>query len=176
MIGDRYVLGELFNSGAQGEVWKALDKITGAPRIIKTGTGVKKEALLSRSLAHPLIGYPYDFGVDEERGEFAVYPQFAGKSSLEWVREDRKNKNLRLIAAQAAEFLCFLHHRGWLYNDFKPDHFLIAENRLKVIDLGLCTQLKSSGSSSSFSGTFPYIAPERMNGRAFDQRSDIFAF
>src|SRR4030095_17127944 len=85
MIGDRYILGDLFKHGSQGKIWKALDKITGARRIIKTGTGVKQEALLSRRLVHPLIGYAYDCGLDPEHGDYSVYPEFLGKNALEWI-------------------------------------------------------------------------------------------
>ena len=71
MIGDRYVLQELYTGGAQSTIWKALYKITGGSRIIKMGADVRKEAVLSRRLLHPLIAYPYDFGVDPEYGEYA---------------------------------------------------------------------------------------------------------
>ncbi len=175
MIGDRYTLGELYKAGSQAKVWKALDRITGDQRIIKTGTGIRKEAILARQLRHSLIGYPYDCGLDPELGEFAVYPEFSGMNSLEWVKRYGK-ENLKLFAFQVSEFLSFLHQRGWLYNDFKPDHFLLCENKLKVLDLGLCSPIRNSGFSNTFSGTFPYISPERLNGRPFDQRSDIFAF
>lgn len=175
MIGERYTLGQLYKAGAQAKVWKASDKITGAQRIIKTGDGMKKEAVLARQLMHPMIGYPYDCGDDPELGEFAVYPEFTGMNSMEWVQNNGK-ESLRAFTLQATEFLSYLHHRGWLYNDFKPQHFVLCENRLKVLDLGLCSPIKSSGSSTMFSGTFPYISPERLNGRPFDQRSDIFAF
>ena len=76
MIGDRYVLQELYASGAQSRVWNGLDKITGDCRIIKTGSDIRKEAILARSLIHPLVAYPYDFGVDPEIGELPFTPSF----------------------------------------------------------------------------------------------------
>ncbi len=176
MIGDRYVLQELYASGAQSRVWKGLDKITGDCRIIKTGVEIRKEAILARSLVHPLVAYPYDFGVDPEHGQFAVYPEFLGKNSLQWIKNNGERDHLKHFVAQVAEVLSFLHQHGWLYNDFKPEHFLIHNNSLKVIDLGLCSEMKSLDHSNTFSGTFPFISPERLNGRPFDQRSDIFAF
>ena len=176
MIGERYVLFGLHASGAQSKVYKGQDKITGGSRIIKTGSEIRKEALLARSLRHPLIAYPYDFGVDHEHGEYAVYPEFPGTTSLQWVKKNGEKEQLKSFIAQVSEFLCYLHHQGWLYNDFKPEHFLIHHDRLKVIDLGLCSEMKGGSHSNTFSGTFPYISPERLNGRPFDQRSDIFAF
>ena len=176
MIGDRYILSGLHTSGSQSKIWKALDRISGANRIVKTGLEIKREALLARSLLHPLIAFPYDFGVDPELGEYAVYPEFQGATSLQWVKANGGRDQLKTFAAQVAEFLCFLHQRGWLYNDFKPEHFLVDDNRLKVLDLGLCSESRGNSFSKTFSGTFPYISPERLNGRPFDQRSDIFAF
>src|SRR5262249_3977630 len=108
-----------------------------------------------------------------EIGSYAAYPKIDDPSLFEWVRNRPGDLEFRRVAAQIAEFVSFLHHRGFLYNDFKPEHFLIGKQEISVIDLGLCAAV--SEGAKVFSGTFPYISPERLMGRRYDQRSDIFA-
>lgn len=169
----RYVIDRVFAEGAQGRLYRAKDVITNQICILKTGESVKKEALLAVELNHPYIARPFDYGIDPEIGAYAAYPEYSDPSLLEWKEKKAKKDDLRRVALQIAEFLAFLHHRGWLYNDFKPGHFLISEQSIKVLDLGLCSRIDET--SSTFSGTFPYIAPERLAGRPCDGRSDIFA-
>jgi transcriptional regulator with GAF, ATPase, and Fis domain/serine/threonine protein kinase len=169
----RYVIDRIFAEGAQGRLYRAQDKITGQTCILKTGESVKKEALLALELNHPYIARPFDFGRDPQIGLYAAYPEYLELSLLEWKEKKAQKDDLRRVALQIAEVLSFLHHRGWLYNDFKPGHFLVSDQGIHVLDLGLCSRIDDS--TSTFSGTFPYIAPERIAGRRCDARADIFA-
>jgi serine/threonine protein kinase len=171
----RYILEQPFARGAQAHVFCAEDKLTGRKCLIKFGDSVRKEAFLARELNHPYISKPFDFGVDNDRGNYAAYELLTYPTLTVWMKA-RPVNDLRKPALQIAEFLAYLHHRGWLYNDFKPDHFLVGEDGVNVIDLGLCSRLDPASQSTTYDGTFPFIAPERMIGRGSDQRSDIFAF
>jgi transcriptional regulator with GAF, ATPase, and Fis domain/serine/threonine protein kinase/tetratricopeptide (TPR) repeat protein len=133
---------------------------------------VRAEALLSLQLSHPYIARPFDAGIDSQLGQYAAYPEYTETPLLEWSRASSAVE-LQRVALQIAEFLAFLHRRGWLYHDFKPEHFLVARQSIRVLDLGLAQPIQET--SQTFSGTFPYIAPERLAGRKCDARSDIFA-
>lgn len=169
----RYVIDRVVAEGAQGRLYRAKDLITNQICILKTGESVKNEALLALEMNHPYIARPFDYGIDPEIGAYAAYPEYSEPSLLEWTEKKAKKDDLRRVALQMGEFLAFLHHRGWLYNDFKPGHFLISDQSIRVLDLGLCTRMDEP--SSTFFGTFPYISPERLAGRLCDARSDIFA-
>lgn len=168
----RFTVTGLFAEGAQSKLYTARDEITEEICLLKTGEAVKQEALLSLELNHPYIARAYDFGTHPEIGVYAAYPKFSESSLREFLKIG--SKDFRRVALQIAEVLAFLHHRGWLYHDFKPEHFLVGEDSIKVLDLGLCTKIVESESSNTFSGTFPYISPERLTGRRVDARSDIF--
>lgn len=171
----RFSVTGLFAEGAQSKLYTARDEITGEICLLKTGEGVKQEALLSLELNHPYIAHAYDFGTHPEIGVYAAYPKFSDPSLRTWCSaKSLVRPDFRRVVLQITEFLAFLHHRGWLYHDFKPDHFLVGEDSIKVLDLGLCTKINESHTSNTFSGTFPYISPERLTGRKFDLRSDIF--
>lgn len=173
----RYHLAGRFASGAQSEIWEALDLLTGEKCLLKTGTAIEREAFLARELNHPYIAAPYDFGRHPELGPYAAYHYLPHLSLFELTNRASPPADLQEIVLQIAEVLSFFHQRGWLYNDFKPEHFLFSDHQLHVLDLGLCTpfKLESKTSEKTFSGTFPYISPERLLGRPCDPRSDIFA-
>ncbi len=170
----RYVVGHPISFGSQSEVFYCYDRLSRNQCVLKIGSSVKKEGLLSRELNHPYIVKPFDLGTSDELGTYAAYPLAAGPSLAEW--KSRVN-DFRTPALQIAEFLSFLHHSGWVYNDFKPEHFRIEEDGLTVLDLGLCSPLHNHhlDSVKTYSGTFPFISPERLSGRAADLRSDLFA-
>jgi transcriptional regulator with GAF, ATPase, and Fis domain/serine/threonine protein kinase len=168
----RYDIASILAEGAQGKVYRATDRITGQNCVLKTGESVHSEALVALQLSHPYVAAPFDAGSDSTLGKFVAYPEYTETPLLEWIRTS-SSSDLQRIALQIAEFLAFLHRRGWLYHDFKPEHFLIARQSIRVLDLGLAQQIQQT--SQTFSGTFPYIAPERLAGRKCDARSDIFA-
>ncbi len=170
----RYKIGEVVAEGAQARVLRAKDRITGKQCILKTGDMIQREANWALEWNHPYILKPFDFGIHPELGPYSAFPEIQAPSLLEWARNNRSAENFQRVVIQIAEFLSFLHHRRFLYNDFKPDHFLVLDSEIRVLDLGLCSSF-ADHSSSVFSGTFPYISPERLVGRRFDQRSDIFA-
>ncbi len=171
----RYVVKNPLAVGAQASLYRAFDRISGQDCVLKAGACARDEAFLALDLNYPFIVKPFDLGEHPDLGPVAVYPELLEPSLLEWVQGKSSRIDFQRVALQIAEFMCFLHRRGWLYNDFKPDHFLIGEDSIRVIDLGLCSSLQDAKGSATYSGTFPYISPERLAGRIPDARSDVFA-
>src|ERR1043166_6006025 len=113
----RFVLGEPLTSGGQSTVVWSLDRFEQKKCILKLGESVLSEALLARSLNHPFITRPYDYGEDKQLGPFAVYEPVNGKTILEeWPLLSLSDQ--KRIVANIADTLAFLHKRDWLYNDF----------------------------------------------------------
>ena len=175
MRNERYSELELAARGAESTVWKATDRLTGRLCAIKTGEKARREAKLALQLRHPYIAAPIDCGMDEELGDYATYPFYSDPSIRQFFTAEVSELERQRVAVQLAEVLCFLHTRGWYYVDFKPENFLVTAGGIMVLDLGLCRSMSDTHSQSSFSGTFPYIAPESLLGRSYDARSDIFS-
>src|SRR5438105_1345028 len=168
----RYVLQQPFASGAQAKIFKAFDRFRKQNCLLKTGNSVLDEARLLQNLDHPFILQPYDWGIHPQTGAYAAYSDLIHPSVN--LASQQRAFDLKRFALQVAEFLSYLHGRGLLYNDFKPEHFLVDESGIKVIDFGLCS--KKEESRDFFAGTFPFVSPESLTGRKLDARSDLFAF
>ncbi|RMF80760.1 MAG: serine/threonine protein kinase, partial [Planctomycetota bacterium] len=87
----------------------------------------------------------------------------------------------RLVAlwiAQATDGLDAALRSGVLHRDIKPANLMIAgDGRLVVVDFGLARAMDASQTRSfGATGTYPYIAPERIAGDFTpDHRADIWA-
>lgn len=96
------------------------------------------------------------------------------------------------IGLQIADGLDCAHKAGIIHRDLKPRNIrLTPEGRVKILDFGLAKILQGDPSVSAASvgnlgdirtmdgmivGTVPYMAPEQVEGKGVDARSDLFAF
>jgi DNA-binding beta-propeller fold protein YncE len=89
------------------------------------------------------------------------------------------------IVSQVASALDAAHARGLVHRDVKPANMLLEPNpaadrpdHVYLSDFGLSkTSLAASGltATGQFMGTLDYVAPEQIEGRALDGRTDVYA-
>lgn len=90
------------------------------------------------------------------------------------------DKTARHFFKQLADGVSHCHDHGIAHRDLKPDNIFMNNNyELKVADFGLSTMLEGrdgKGLLNTYVGTEPYMAPEILEGKAYDGRQvDIFA-
>jgi serine/threonine protein kinase/predicted Zn-dependent protease len=87
--------------------------------------------------------------------------------------------NVVNMSIQIADALHTAHEQGIIHRDIKSDNIMIfGDNQVKVADFGLA-KLKGTvklTKTSSTIGTLAYMAPEQIEGKEVDARSDIFSF
>jgi serine/threonine-protein kinase PknG len=119
-------------------------------------------------LEHPNIVRIYNFvqHVSRRDGETAGYivMEYVGGKSLKQIRLDARQRGgavpLAHALAYALEILPafgYLHDRGLVYCDFKPDNIIQTEEQLKLIDMGGVRYINDDG---PIYGTVGYQAPE----------------
>ena len=117
---------------------------------------------------HPNIVRIYNFVQhgDRRTGEMAGYivMEYVGGKSLKQILADARRAGGSVPVAHALAYaievlpaLGYLHDRGMVYCDFKPDNVIQAEEQLKLIDMGGVRRIDSD---EAIYGTVGYQAPE----------------
>jgi serine/threonine-protein kinase len=141
-----------------------------------------REARSAAALKHPHIITIYDVGEDEGR-PFLAMEYIDGETLGELIRRRplltvaRKLQILRELCSG----LSYAHRRGIIHRDIKPANVMItSEGSIKILDFGLArimTEMTNAGltQTGALMGTPHYMAPEQVDGKRADERSDIFA-
>jgi cGMP-dependent protein kinase len=86
-------------------------------------------------------------------------------------------RDARFIAACVLEAFAYLHEKGIVYRDLKPENLLIDEQGyIKLTDFGFAKKLGSRERTFTFAGTPEYVAPEIILSRGQDKAVDYWAF
>lgn len=85
---------------------------------------------------------------------------------------------LAAIFKQVLQGLMYLHHeKRVIHRDLKPSNILINHRgEVKISDFGVSAIIASSSAQrDTFTGTFNYMAPERISGQKHGYMSDIWS-
>jgi hypothetical protein len=162
-----------------GIVYRATDTRLDRPVAIKISRSLlderfEREARAISSLNHPHICTLYDVGSDYmvmELVEGATMAARIRKSALP-VREVLR------YGAQIAGALAAAHDKNITHRDLKPANVMITKNGVKVLDFGLAKRATHDVTLTRTGlvvGTPAYMAPEQLEGKEADARTDIFA-
>ena len=171
-------------AGGMGEVWKARDTRLDRTVAVKHSAErfsdrFEREAHAIAALNHPHICTLYDVGPDYLVMEFVEGKPLRGPLPLKQALE---------LGAQIADALHCAHSKGIVHRDLKPGNILLTKSGVKLLDFGLAkVQAQAAATDTTLTiaqpltaenaiiGTLQYMAPEQLEGRAADARSDIFA-
>jgi serine/threonine protein kinase/tetratricopeptide (TPR) repeat protein len=144
----------------------------------------RNEALALSRINHPNIASIYEF--DSQDGvDFLVMELITGQTLAQKLNDGALSENETLhISQQILEALREAHHLGVIHRDLKPSNVLLTESgRVKILDFGLSIVQKSTTGATTISaegledtaGTLPYMAPEILQGKPCDARTDIWS-
>src|ERR1700674_1605003 len=165
-------------AGGMGSVYRAVDTRLGRKVAIKIcaqqfSGRFEREARAISSLNHPHICTLFDVGPN-----YLVMELVEGETLAARLQKGRLPMAAVLrYAAEIADALAAAHALGIIHRDLKPQNIMITKSGVKVLDFGLA---KSPGDETLTAtrvvmGTPAYMAPEQLEGKACDARSDIYA-
>lgn len=190
-----YRLTRLIRSGSTAEVWEAIEEHEEKRYALKILKGsmaknkaevalLKHEFNVGQDLQNsPRIIKILDYKIANER-PFLVLELFSELNVKQALRRGPESLAFMLdtIIEQAAEGVYYMHTRGWIHLDIKPDNFLVSrDGETKLIDFTI-SEKKKTGLSKLFhkknlaKGTRSYMAPEQIRRKVCDERTDIYSF
>jgi Tol biopolymer transport system component len=149
------------------------------------------EARAISSLQHPHICTLFDVG--EQDGQVFLVLEYLEGETLDdrLIRGPLPTADLLLYATQIASALDHAHRAQIVHRDLKPSNVMLTESGTKLLDFGLAMgpafAPTATSTTASFApnkltvegtliGTFEYMAPEQLEGKQADARTDIFSF
>jgi serine/threonine-protein kinase len=139
-----------------------------------------RESRLAAAIDHPNIIEIYDAG---EANEFLyIAMRCVDGYDLRKLIEQEGRLGLGrtiFLLEQVANALDAAHERDLVHRDVKPGNILIAQatDRVFLSDFGVVKHSGSTGLTRTgyFLGTVDYSAPEQIEGRPVDARTDVYA-
>lgn len=195
-LAGRYRLEEPLGRGGMGEVWRGVDLRLRRPVAVKilpltmaadpaAVARFRREAEIAATLNHPGITTVFDIDEHQYGDEhllFLVMELMQGRDLQRTLGEHPGGMpvgRVKDLAVQVLDAMSAAHGRGIVHRDLKPANlFLLESGRVKVCDFGIArladaTKITATGGSA---GTPMYMAPEQIQGRTVDQRTDLYAF
>src|SRR5678809_583709 len=190
-------------AGGMGEVYKARDTrlertvaVKVLPQHLSSSAEVRqrfeREAKTISQLSHSHICALYDVGREGET-EYLVMEFLEGETLSDRLAKGPLplEQTLR-YGVEMADALDKAHRQGIVHRDLKPGNVMLTKTGVKLLDFGLARSAPQAASGASLLtaspteanlteegmilGTFQYMAPEQLEGRPADARTDIFAF
>jgi serine/threonine-protein kinase len=190
VLGGRYQLVEPLARGGMASVWIAEDPVLSRKVAVKilrddlaadpdTRARFRYEAIAAARLNHPNVVATYDTG-DDEGTAYIVMELVDGPTVRELLRADGPlpvREALR-IGIQVADALEAAHRAGLVHRDVKPPNVLVPRaGPVKVTDFGIAKAVGEHDltRTGTVMGTARYLAPEQVNGKPADARTDVYA-
>ncbi|OBH85145.1 serine/threonine-protein kinase [Mycobacterium scrofulaceum] len=142
-----------------------------------------READLAATLNHPNIVRVYNRGETDDGHLWIAMEYVEGTAANDLDRANLTPARIVRIVTDVAAALDYAHSRRVLHRDIKPGNFLVSapgsgHERVLLADFGIARALDDATTltaTGSMVGTAAYAAPETIEGRAADPRSDIYS-
>src|ERR1700687_5594437 len=198
-----YEILSAIGAGGMGEVYRArdtrLNRIV-AVKVLPTHLAdrsalrerFEREARTIASLNHPHICTLFDIG-QQDRIDYLVMEYLEGETlSQRLAKGSLPLERVLQYAIEIADALDKAHRKGVTHRDLKPGNIMLTKTGTKLLDFGLAKLRQDAAPATPLSdlatvndpltaqgsivGTLQYMAPEQLEGKEVDARTDIFAF
>jgi serine/threonine protein kinase len=191
VLDDRFKILDVISRGGMAWIYEALDRQTGRSVALKVPlmqfesdpgffSRFQREENIGLTLDHPDILKMLP-AADKSR-PYIVMEFLEGQTLAAHLREKRRlpeGEAVRIVS-QICAGLDYLHRNGVVHRDLKPENIMLCKDgNVRIMDFGIAKSENARrltfGGFSSTMGTPDYIAPEQVQGKRGDSRTDIYA-
>lgn len=147
----------------------------------------RREARAAAGIRHPNVCQVYEIG-EHEKTLFIAMELLEGESLAARIqRGPLPAPDALTVALETLSALDALHSRDLVHRDLKPSNIFLGPHGIKLLDFGLAKPPSSSlvrpedetisplTQAGLVVGTPQYMAPEQVQGRSVDGRTDLFS-
>jgi len=164
--------------GGMGQVFRATDTRLGRPVAIK----ISKERFMARfeheSRLIAAINHPHVCTLHDVGPNYLVMELVEGETLAARLKRGRLSIGQTIrFGSQTAEALWVAHAKGIVHRDLKPANIMLTKSGVKVLDFGIAKSAVDPDVNANIGmlGTPAYMAPEQLEGKEADARTDIYS-
>ena len=176
---------EILGTISEGQMFRILKARKGSKYVILKTPVVsdamsldilRREYELACNLYHPCIVVTIGFEEKTPEGPAIVMEYIDGTKLRDFLTSAPAKEQRKAVLQDILDGVDYLHHRGIIHNDLKPDNIIVTRNgAARIIDFGL-----SASSDSIYrgciGGTIGFSAPEILSGSGPSMTtSDIYS-
>ncbi len=188
----RYALKTILGKGGLGTVYAAWDPLLSRTVALKTlhidadpaareslDALFLNEARAAAGLSHPHIVTVFDAG-PSDTGVYIAMERLQGQDLRHLLLQGVRPGPIEAaqVVRRVADALAYAHRKGVVHCDVKPANiFMTGRMHPKVLDFGIARVAHRDvpALEGVVAGSPYYLAPEQMDGRSVDRRSDVYS-
>jgi serine/threonine-protein kinase len=191
LLDNRFLLTEVLSRSGMGTIYKAEDQQNSGQLVaVKLPhmeyesdpnfySRFQREERIGLELNHPFV---LKFVPVENKSRPYIVTEYLKGCTLAHLLQAMRplpEKDALKIAGLICQALDYMHNQGVIHRDLKPQNVMICcDGTIRVMDFGLAKDFVSRsitrlGNSKSM-GTPDYMAPEQVQGKKADKRTDIY--
>ena len=193
VLDDRFKILDVINRGGMAWIYKALDRQTGRTIALKVPlmqfesdpgfySRFQREENIGLTLEHPCTVYFVPVPAADKSRPYIAMEYLEGQTLGTRHRETARlseSEAVRIVSG-ICDGLAYLHRKGVIHRDLKPDNVMLCKDgSVRIMDFGIAKSENARrltfGGFSTTMGTPDYIAPEQVQGKRGDARTDIYA-
>ena len=190
-LDDRFLILETVSESGMATIFRATDLATRETVAVKIPhlqyesspafySRFEQEERIGLGLDHPLI---LRFIPVEKKSRPYIVTEFLAGATLAQLLDSvgtMPEKDAQRLAGRICEALAHMHGRGVVHRDLKPHNVMVChDGSIRVMDFGIARAAEGRrvtfvGFTPAF-GTPDYMAPEQVQGKRGDERTDIYS-